>query len=224
MWANTCWGLLTLAAACGLAVLGLGSQYASLTPYLLTAAGVFGVASAICFARPLWAYSRTRFRLEFVASRDIIRNVTQFDMRTGQQLPNKATYVHVRVECTGSSDVTACVGWLTKLEKLDVNQTVIASLDEARPLIWAPRESGHTSVPIHQNAPRDLDVFRTQQKVDRLELLSYGHPAAWHTFVDQPGLYRLTISVSGDGRSRIIHLLVSWRGHADDFDIEVDRS
>ena len=53
MWANTCWGLIGLAAACGLAVLGLSPDYVWLRPWLLGAVAVFVVATVICFCWPL---------------------------------------------------------------------------------------------------------------------------------------------------------------------------
>jgi hypothetical protein len=53
MYANTCWGLLCLAATFGLAVLGLPPNYDWLAPWLVATAGVCGLGSAICFAWPL---------------------------------------------------------------------------------------------------------------------------------------------------------------------------
>jgi hypothetical protein len=53
MWANSCWGLLGLAAAFGLAMVGLSPDYEWLRPYFATAAIGFGLASAVCFCWPL---------------------------------------------------------------------------------------------------------------------------------------------------------------------------
>jgi hypothetical protein len=51
MWGNTCWGLLGLAVAFGLA--GLTPEYEWLRPYFATVAAVSGVASVGCFCWPL---------------------------------------------------------------------------------------------------------------------------------------------------------------------------
>jgi hypothetical protein len=53
MYANTCWGLLGLAVAFGLAVLGLPTQYEWLSPWFLGTAVACGVGSIICFGWPL---------------------------------------------------------------------------------------------------------------------------------------------------------------------------
>jgi hypothetical protein len=53
MYANTCWGFLSLAVCFGLAVLGLPSQYEWLAPWLLGAAVACSAGSAICFGWPL---------------------------------------------------------------------------------------------------------------------------------------------------------------------------
>jgi hypothetical protein len=52
MWANTCWGLVGLASASGLAVLGLSPEYLWLRPWLLGTAVVLGAASVVCFCWP----------------------------------------------------------------------------------------------------------------------------------------------------------------------------
>lgn len=53
MWANTCWGLLGLAATLTLSVLGLSRDYLWLQPLLLSGAAVLFVASIFCFCWPL---------------------------------------------------------------------------------------------------------------------------------------------------------------------------
>jgi hypothetical protein len=53
MYANTCWGLLTLAVGLGLAVPGLPTQYEWLAPWLFGTAVACGVGSIICFGWPL---------------------------------------------------------------------------------------------------------------------------------------------------------------------------
>jgi len=174
------------------------------------------------FALP--RFWRPKFRIEFVAERDLFRGVTLTDSRTGRQLADKATYVHVQVYCVGRSNITDCCGWITCIERLDSNKKTLAILQETRPLVWAPREFGATHVAIQSKAPRDLDIFTTVENANRLQLLSIGHPVSWDNFFDLPATYRITISVSGDGHTQTIRLLVAWRGHSNDFGIEVDRS
>lgn len=53
MYANTCWGLLGLAVAFGLAVLSLPSQYEWLQPWFLGTAVACAVGSIVCFGWPL---------------------------------------------------------------------------------------------------------------------------------------------------------------------------
>jgi hypothetical protein len=53
MYANTCWGLLSLAVCFGLSVLGLPSQYEWLSLWLLGVAAACGVGSIFCFGWPL---------------------------------------------------------------------------------------------------------------------------------------------------------------------------
>jgi hypothetical protein len=53
MYANTSWGLLSLAVTFGLAMLGLPAPYEFLAPWFMGAAIIFGIASVVCFAWPL---------------------------------------------------------------------------------------------------------------------------------------------------------------------------
>jgi hypothetical protein len=73
-----------------------------------------------------------------------------------------------------------------------------------------------------RGAPRDLDIFRTIENKDKLELLSVGHPFSWDSFFDDAGRYRLTINIVGDGVNREVRLLIDWRGRWDDFDLTLE--
>jgi hypothetical protein len=141
--------------------------------------------------------------------------VTHIDANTGSRLPNRATYVHVRVN--SNCQLNDCTGWITLIEELGEANVVRNRLDETRPLLWAPREFRQTKVAIPP--PRDLDVFMTIENENRLRLLSVGHPLTWDDFVDHPGTYRITIHVVADGRACDIKLLVTWRGRSDDFQV-----
>jgi len=126
-----------------------------------------------------------RFALDFVPDEQIERNVTLFQVPTMQPLPDRANYVHVRVRCVGGKGIADCAGWITSLERLDHGRTV-ARLTGSRPLIWAPREHGITHAQIQPNIPQDLNIFRTVQNVNTLELLSVGHQQSWVTFFSAP--------------------------------------
>jgi len=140
-----------------------------------------------------------------------------------QPLPNRAEYVHVRVRCVGRKSIANCAGWITSLERLDRGRTV-AKLTGSRPLIWAPREQGITHTNIQPGIPQDLDIFRTVENVNVLELLSVGHPQRWVTFFSVPGTYGLRIMVSGEGSTKSIRLIVTWRGNWNNFDVVPKKS
>ncbi len=53
MYANTCWGLLTLAVTFGVAVLSLPTEYNWLAPWFISAAMACGIASVVCFGWPM---------------------------------------------------------------------------------------------------------------------------------------------------------------------------
>jgi hypothetical protein len=166
----------------------------------------------------------SRLRVDFDKTRDIIRNVSLFDVVTHKILPDKGTYVHVRAHCMRGAELTNCTGSIARLEKLDQNDKPIAVLEETRQLVWAPREEGLTTLTIHSGAPRDLDVFMTIENQNRLRPLSKGNPMLWEEFFSEPGRYRLTANVNGGGYARTIKLKVGWRGGSDDFDVALDGS
>jgi hypothetical protein len=54
MYANTCWGFLSLAVGFGLAVIGLPTEYVWLKPYFIYGALVCGAVSILLFSWPLF--------------------------------------------------------------------------------------------------------------------------------------------------------------------------
>jgi TIR domain len=174
------------------------------------------------FSLPADATARPRFEPQFMPERDIHRDVRLFNSATGQQLPIKATYVLVRVVTVGNANVENCSGWITRLEKLDgTTKTSIETLQGSRQLIWSPREAQTLYANIRPEVPQDLDVFRSVEGVNSVELMSIGHPPSWDAFFSLPGTYRLTVVISAKGTSRTKRLLINWRGIWNDFDVEV---
>jgi hypothetical protein len=177
--------------------------------------GVFSVVAI--FAPRVWSALRPRkFKVTFDRCRDIHAAIPMFDIGTGQRLPNRVTFVHIRVEACGSS-VTACTGAITSLERLDAPGQVMARLDGTRQLIWAPREHRQFQQIVAPNLPQDLDLFRTVEGVNKLEVLSIGHPQSWLDFFDEPGRYRIAVVVQGGDMTETVSVVVDWRNKWDDF-------
>ena len=112
----------------------------------------------------------------------------------------------------------ACTGAIAALEKLDVQDGVMERLDGTCQLVWAPREHVQIQQIVAPNLPQDLDLFRAVEGVNKLEVLSIGHPQSWLDFFDSPGRYRITVAVHGGNRTEIVRVIVNWRGRWDDFD------
>ena len=163
-----------------------------------------------------------RFSVEFSAQRDIHRNVDLFDAATRKHLPIKATYVLLRVTSREGAVTTNCHGAITRLQRLDAAGKTIIEEQATRILIWAPRELGKEYQIIKPNLPQDLDIFCSAQSVNRLQLLSIAHPYSWDVFFDNPGVYRISISISGEGGTKLVGLRVTWRGAWDDFNVEME--
>jgi hypothetical protein len=183
------------------------------------AATVIGIVCLLAIALPiLWLALRPRkFSVSFNSARDVHAAIPQFDLRTGQQVPNRTTFVHVHVESVRGY-VTTCTGAITSLEKLDDKNKVINRIAGTRQLLWAPREQGLVQKTIAPHLPQDLDLFRTEEGVNRLEVLSIGHPPSWIGFFGSPGRYRITVGVHGGNRTETILVVVNWRGRWDNFD------
>ncbi len=197
-----------------------GTSPADATVTVLRIAGaIIGVLCVLTIAIPfIWTLIRPRkFTASFDAKRDIHAALPQFNPQTGQQLPNRVTYVHVHVEAL-RSNVTPCTGAITALEKLGPQGETIARLDATRQLIWAPREHRQFQQTIAPRLPQDLDLFRTIEGVDRLEVLCEGHPQSWLDFFNHPGRYRITVAVHGGERTEIVQVTIEWRGKWDNFD------
>jgi hypothetical protein len=155
---------------------------------------------------------------QFNSSRDIHRNAVLYAM--GQQLPNKATYVQIQVVSVAHAD--DCEGYLTQIERLDAAGNLTSlSMGGSRSLKWSPQEQDRILVPIDPHIPQCLDIFRVVEDVNRIEpLIVGGYPASWVAFLDQPGVYRMTIAVTAKGtRSRSIRLRIDWKGRWSDFDV-----
>ena len=161
--------------------------------------------------------------MEFLPERDIHRNVDLFSSQ-GQPLPMKATYVLLHTAAVGKAHIESCSGCITRLEKLDANRATIETLEGTRPLLWSPREAGKETVAIQPYAPQDLDVFRSVEGTNSIELQSIGHPPRWDAFFSSQGIYRLTIVVSASRNSSTKRLLINWRGKWNDFGVECDAS
>lgn len=171
----------------------------------------------------LWPLIRPRkFVAVFDRNRDIHAGMPQFDLRTGTQLADRGTYVHLHVESVRGAQVIGCVGAITSLEKLDANGNVIANVVGTRQLIWAPREHGMIQQTIAPNLPQDLDIFKTIENTNQLEVLCVGHPPSWLQFFNTAGRYRITVVVSGADRTQTVKYLIDWRGKWDDFDLTVE--
>jgi hypothetical protein len=234
LWSAAAGKLIVFLLLCLAASLGFGTDWwvSTMTGWLadplglsLTVVRLLAVLLLIaCFGillwQPVWDRLRPKkFSLSFDKDRDIHWNLTLFEMATGKEIPNKANFVHVRVAAS-KSGVPKCKGWIVKLERLNDEKKVLATLEETRPLLWAPREHGILEMDIAPNTAQDIDVFRTVETVNKLELLSLGHSRNWVTFFDAPGLYRITVSISGDMQTRAIELMVTWRGISGNFDVE----
>jgi hypothetical protein len=218
-----------------LAVLGFSADYwvrgalswfganpadATITILRIIGAGI-GVLCIVVIALPyiLAAIRPRKFFPSFESKRDIDAGIPQFDLRTGQQLPNRVTFVHVHVEAL-RTNVTSCTGAITALEKLDSQGNVVARLDGTRQLIWAPREHRQFQQVIAPGLPQDLDLFRTVEGINRLEVLSVGHPQSWLDFFYQLGRYRITVAVHGGERTEVVRVIIDWRGQWNKFDAE----
>lgn len=164
-------------------------------------------------------YKRPKFIFTFDAKRDIHHNVPLFDLTTSCPLGIDATYVHMQAAAKGAKNIIQCEGWITCIEQLDGNRKTITKIDELRPLIWAPREYNETKIALAPGTPRDLDIFRSIQNHNALELLSVGHSRRWITFFAGPGIYRLTINVVGDGASIRRRLKIIWNGQWNNFTV-----
>jgi hypothetical protein len=160
-----------------------------------------------------------RFRASFDPKRDVHSAIPLFDTRTRGRLPNRATYVLVQVESIRKNYIADCTGAITKLEKLDDKGNVIARLQGTRPLIWSPQERGLLTQTIAPYVPQDMDVFRTIEGVNTLELMCIGHPPSWSSFFTEQGKYRITVAVTGDGRTTTVTVPVTWRGRWDNFEV-----
>ena len=203
-----------------------GTSLAEPTVTLLRIAGAaVGVACIGAIAIPvIWAvFHPRRFSASFNFGRDVEAAVIQFNIRTGQQLPNRTTFARIHVESV-RRNVTACTAAIAALEKLDVQDRVMEGLDGTCQLVWAPREHVQIQRIVAPNLPQDLDLFRAVEGVNKLEVLSIGHPQSWLDFFDSPGRYRITVAVHGGNRTEIIRVIVNWRGRWDDFDAASVRS
>ena len=197
-----------------------GTNPAEPTVTLLRIAGAaVGVACICAIAIALiWAvFHPRRFSASFNFQRDVEAAVIQFNIRTGQQLPNRTTFAHIHVESV-RRNVTTCTGAIAALEKLDAQDRVMERLDGTCQLVWAPREHVQIQQIVAPNLPQDLDLFRAVEGVNKLEVLSIGHPQSWLDFFGSPGRYRITIAVHGGNRTEIVRVIVNWRGRWDDFD------
>jgi hypothetical protein len=197
-----------------------GSNPADATIVLLRIVGaLIGIACICVIALPYFfaAWRPRKFSVSFDPRRDVDAAISQFNTQTGQQLPNKCTYAHIHVESVGGH-VTPCTGAIISLEKLDETDKAIKRLVGTRQLIWGPREHRQFQQIIAPHLPQDLDLFRTIEGVDKLEVLSVGHQQLWLDFFDLPGRYRITVAVHGDSRTETIQVTVDWRGKWNDFD------
>jgi nucleoside phosphorylase len=160
------------------------------------------------------------FSVEFVSDREVHAGIPVTFVLGGQLSTVRGTYVHLRI--VALINVDRCEATITCLEKLGGSNDVLKRQAQTRDLVWAPRELGERIVSIMRGAPRDLDIFRTIENKDKLELLSVGHPFSWDSFFDDAGRYRLTINIVGDGVNREVRLLIDWRGRWDDFDLTLE--
>jgi hypothetical protein len=160
---------------------------------------------------------RPKFRATFNADRDVHKLVPLINLATGMPLGINSSYVHLQVSAKGGANIAQCEGWITCLEELDKKGKTIRRIDESRHLIWAPREKNESKVPIVPGISRDLDIFRTIQSQNTLELLSIGHSQRWISFFSSPGIYRLTLNVVGDGAKISRRLTIEWKGQWNNF-------
>jgi hypothetical protein len=145
---------------------------------------VIGLATGTVIIPEVWTIVRRRLegpRLEpqFDPDHQIHRDVMLFEATTGQPIPIKATYVQVHVASVGTAQVNNCAGWITRLERLDAFENAVAALRGTRQLVWSLREAAKTHLPILPEIPQDLDIFRTVEGTNRLELLSLAHLPTW---------------------------------------------
>jgi hypothetical protein len=184
-----------------------GANPANATITILRIAGAaFGVLCLGIIAYPyaLAAFRPRKFFVTFNSDRDVDRAIAQFHLQTGARLPNRTTYAHVHVEAIGAH-ITPCTGAIIALEKLDDKKTVISRLVGTRSLIWCPREHNQLRQTIAPHLPQDLDLFRTVEGVNKLEVLSSGHPQTWFDFFDLPGRYRIAVAVHGGEQTATIY-------------------
>ena len=96
---------------------------------------------------------RPKFSVNFDNARDVHTDVPLFDLAIGRPLGICATYVHIQISAVRRSNINLCQGWITCLERLDERGRSVVKIEETRQLVWAPREPGHTQVPVHPGAP-----------------------------------------------------------------------
>ncbi len=103
-----------------------GTNPAEPTVTLLRIAGAaVGVACICAIAIALiWAvFHPRRFSASFNFQRDVEAAVIQFNIRTGQQLPNRTTFARIHVESV-RRNVTACTAAIAALEKLKLAENL----------------------------------------------------------------------------------------------------
>jgi hypothetical protein len=124
-----------------------------------------------------------------------------------------AIYVRIRVDCTSSPGPRVCAAFLTRLGKSTAGAVgQVARLYDGMQLPWSfigPRE-----IPVHPQITRHVDVFKTNEEDNKLEVCG-PVPLAMADFFSEKGDYVADITVIADGVSSTIRIRLTWNGRWD---------
>jgi len=184
---------------------------------------ITGFFTAI-FAEPLrrWIF-RPRLIMDFGDTNDFKADTPEIVGTTdGTIRKGRAYYIRGRVVNKSTNIAKQCRVYLTNIEKKsnrtgEFEQTTFC---EGIPLHWSCRELGGAFNPL--DLPKDInqyfDIFSTREGDTNIDPKLMSKPFRYEHLFTEPGTYRYSIQVSGEGfRPIVMKILLEWKGVWDDF-------
>ncbi len=203
----------------------LGSVFDYLRPTLPQIAGMFGGFLIAVFAEPvrrlIWA---PKLDVSFRDSEDFIAHTqerTKYYSPVAPLAPlvtnewHEAIYLRFRVENTRRALAKSCRAYLVNVERRGPSGTFEATnYAESLQLAWASHEDApFEALDLPKDVPHFVDVVSSRQTSEALQPSVRSWPARYQGVFSDPGEYRVTIVVCGDGvPPKRRRLLLSWPG------------
>ena len=179
-----------------------------------------GSATAV-FAEPLrrWIY-RPKLRLEFNETEHFITKTIETSASDSNK-SHQARYIRVKVTNTRLTLAKSCRAYLINVERRDPSGVWAATeFCESIQLAWSARNKDirYASLDLAKDVPHFVDVVSTREGTPPFKLEVESKLLRHEPLLRTPGIYRLTMVVSGDGvRPERLWLFFQWDGKWDGF-------